>query len=382
MIEQDVDIPTRDGEMPAFVCHPERDGPYPPVLFLMDAPGIREELRDMVRRLATVGYFVVLPNLYYRAGRDTVYGPDVLVDGSAEHARMRAVRTKMTIPAGDGRRRRHDRLPRRTTRGEARPGGGTRVLHERPVRVGRCCSISRSGPCGGVVLWHLAGERRRGEPAPEPRQGDRRGVHRLRRARRPRPARHGGRAEGRSSTHPVRVASWRSTRGSTMASPSRTVVLRQARRRTALGAAAVALRSQPRLTGPRSRSDGAGEDAPRTVPDSRSDPPQPCDVAAPADRVVHRHLVPARALSARRAGLRARLVRHGLLRRPRLHLRHVHRLARAGPAWCGPGTRARPDPAALVRGGRHRADRPGPRRCPRASTTRSTPLGCGRRWIT
>ena len=36
----------------------------------MDAPAIREELRDMARRLATAGYYVMLPNLYYRAGRD------------------------------------------------------------------------------------------------------------------------------------------------------------------------------------------------------------------------------------------------------------------------------------------------------------------------
>jgi len=55
-------------------------------------------LRDMARRLATVGYAVLLPNLYYRAGRDTIYGPDVLKEGSAEHTRMRAVRTRMTIP--------------------------------------------------------------------------------------------------------------------------------------------------------------------------------------------------------------------------------------------------------------------------------------------
>ena len=53
-------------------------GPYPPVLFLMDAPGIREELYEMARRLATVGYYVLLPNLYYRAGKDTKYGADVL----------------------------------------------------------------------------------------------------------------------------------------------------------------------------------------------------------------------------------------------------------------------------------------------------------------
>ena len=71
---------------------------YPVVMLMMDAPGIREELRMMARRLATVGYYVLLPNLYYRAGRDTIYGPDVLEKGSAEQARMRAVRTKMTIP--------------------------------------------------------------------------------------------------------------------------------------------------------------------------------------------------------------------------------------------------------------------------------------------
>jgi carboxymethylenebutenolidase len=97
MIEQTVDIATKVGAMETFICRPERGSP-PPVLFLMDAPGIREELKDMGRRLAAVGYCVLLPNLYYRAGRDTKYGPDVLVHGSPEHQRMRAVRTEMTIP--------------------------------------------------------------------------------------------------------------------------------------------------------------------------------------------------------------------------------------------------------------------------------------------
>src|SRR5437773_2539800 len=97
MIEQTLDIATRDGPMETFICRPER-GVHPAVLFLMDAPGIRDELRDMARRLATVGYCVLLPNLYYRAGRDTIYGPQVLEHGSPEHQRMRAVRTKMTIP--------------------------------------------------------------------------------------------------------------------------------------------------------------------------------------------------------------------------------------------------------------------------------------------
>lgn len=68
MIEQTVEIPTRDGKTTTFIAHPERGGPHPIVLFFMDAPAIREELRDMARRIATVGYYVMLPNLYYRKG--------------------------------------------------------------------------------------------------------------------------------------------------------------------------------------------------------------------------------------------------------------------------------------------------------------------------
>jgi carboxymethylenebutenolidase len=98
MIEQTLDIATKDGAMETFICRPERGGPFPAVLLLMDAPGIREELRDMARRLATIGYYVLLPNLYYRAGRDTIFGPTVLDQDSPERERMRAVRTKMTIP--------------------------------------------------------------------------------------------------------------------------------------------------------------------------------------------------------------------------------------------------------------------------------------------
>jgi carboxymethylenebutenolidase len=68
MIERQLDIPTADGATTTFVVHPERGGPHPPILFFMDAPAIREELRDMARRLASSGYYVMLPNMYYRAG--------------------------------------------------------------------------------------------------------------------------------------------------------------------------------------------------------------------------------------------------------------------------------------------------------------------------
>jgi carboxymethylenebutenolidase len=65
MKEMEVDIETRDGLMNTFITRPDNEKPYPIVLFLMDAPGKREELHDMARRIGSVGYYVMLPNLYY-----------------------------------------------------------------------------------------------------------------------------------------------------------------------------------------------------------------------------------------------------------------------------------------------------------------------------
>jgi len=62
-------IPTDDGAMPTFVTHPEEGGPFAPVIVYMDIWGIRDELHEIARRIATVGYCCLLPDLYYRQGR-------------------------------------------------------------------------------------------------------------------------------------------------------------------------------------------------------------------------------------------------------------------------------------------------------------------------
>ena len=54
MIDQQIDIATKDGKTTTFITHPERGGPFPVIIFYMDAPAIREELRDMARRLCDV----------------------------------------------------------------------------------------------------------------------------------------------------------------------------------------------------------------------------------------------------------------------------------------------------------------------------------------
>jgi carboxymethylenebutenolidase len=70
MIEQRIDVATPDGRMPSFIVHPEgeRDEQWPVVLVLMDGLGFREALCDVARRVASTGYYAMLPDLYYRSG--------------------------------------------------------------------------------------------------------------------------------------------------------------------------------------------------------------------------------------------------------------------------------------------------------------------------
>lgn len=74
MIERELDVVTPEGEMKTFIFHPENDGPHPVVLYLMDAPSIRPQLKDMASRLATAGYYVMLPYLFYRGGPFREFG--------------------------------------------------------------------------------------------------------------------------------------------------------------------------------------------------------------------------------------------------------------------------------------------------------------------
>jgi carboxymethylenebutenolidase len=69
MSQQDVTIPTPDGDARAFVFTPdEGPGPWPAAIIFMDAPAIRPALFEMGERLAKAGYYVLLPDMFWRAG--------------------------------------------------------------------------------------------------------------------------------------------------------------------------------------------------------------------------------------------------------------------------------------------------------------------------
>ncbi|MGI5170495.1 dienelactone hydrolase family protein [Spirillospora sp. CA-253888] len=63
-----VRIPTPDGRADAFVAFPDQGERHPGVLMYADGFGLRTVLRNMARELAGHGYYVLVPNFFYRHG--------------------------------------------------------------------------------------------------------------------------------------------------------------------------------------------------------------------------------------------------------------------------------------------------------------------------
>ena len=72
MSQEQVTLQAKDGSCQAYVLTPDGDGPWPAVIFYMDAFGIRPGMIQMATHVASQGYVVLLPDLFYRHGP---YGP-------------------------------------------------------------------------------------------------------------------------------------------------------------------------------------------------------------------------------------------------------------------------------------------------------------------
>lgn len=69
MSQTEIALPTPDGDARAYVFKPDTgDGPWPAAIFVMDAPAIRPALFEMSQRLADNGYYVLLPDMFWRGG--------------------------------------------------------------------------------------------------------------------------------------------------------------------------------------------------------------------------------------------------------------------------------------------------------------------------
>lgn len=88
-----VDLTTADGVMDSYTFRPSSgSGSWPAVIVYMDAFGIRPNLDSMAQRLADAGYFVIVPNLYYRSGPFDPFDPKKVFGGDdAERVRFRGM---------------------------------------------------------------------------------------------------------------------------------------------------------------------------------------------------------------------------------------------------------------------------------------------------
>jgi carboxymethylenebutenolidase len=86
-----VDVTTADGVMDVYLSAPDGAGPWPVVLFYMDAFGIRPELHAMAARLASSGFLVAVPNLYYRTADFRLFDPNAVAADGPERDRFRSM---------------------------------------------------------------------------------------------------------------------------------------------------------------------------------------------------------------------------------------------------------------------------------------------------
>ena len=99
MHEKIAAVTTSDGTMETFITHPEQDGPFAAIVLYMDVWGIREELYDIARRIATVGYYCAVPDFYYRQGHVRNEFRDKNHRMISLHALSDADRSRVTTPS-------------------------------------------------------------------------------------------------------------------------------------------------------------------------------------------------------------------------------------------------------------------------------------------
>jgi carboxymethylenebutenolidase len=73
MTNRFIDIETADGVCDSYVSYADTGSSFPAVLFYMDGIGIRPVLRQMADRIAAAGFYVFLPNMFYRRGRAPLF---------------------------------------------------------------------------------------------------------------------------------------------------------------------------------------------------------------------------------------------------------------------------------------------------------------------
>lgn len=86
-----VEIQMPDGAADAYLTRPDDGQPHPGVLFIIDAIGLRPQIEEMADRVASWGYLVLAPNVFYRAGSAPVLPLPDFTDPDQRAGFMRSV---------------------------------------------------------------------------------------------------------------------------------------------------------------------------------------------------------------------------------------------------------------------------------------------------
>lgn len=97
MVEKEQVVETGDGPMTVTIRHPDSGGPFPMVVVYHDGPGLRQDIHDVSRTLASAGYYAVLPDLYHRLGHQISFDLEGIGQGpgSPEFDRLMAAVTSL-----------------------------------------------------------------------------------------------------------------------------------------------------------------------------------------------------------------------------------------------------------------------------------------------
>ncbi len=89
MKKETIEIRTPDGVAAAYEVTPDGAGEHAAILFFMDGLGVRDALRAMADRLGAAGYHVLMPDMYYRVGRELHWDPREVFGNPEKLAEMR-----------------------------------------------------------------------------------------------------------------------------------------------------------------------------------------------------------------------------------------------------------------------------------------------------
>ncbi|MDI1260478.1 dienelactone hydrolase family protein [Aquabacterium sp.] len=68
LVVSEVQVPSADGKVPAYVARPAKAGKHPVILVVQEIFGVHEHIKDMCRRFAKLGYYAIAPEMFARQG--------------------------------------------------------------------------------------------------------------------------------------------------------------------------------------------------------------------------------------------------------------------------------------------------------------------------